>query len=139
MEGYEAGGSLPYGKLNARKQPYLRNFLHVWKSERRGRTRASPHIKSYVRLSPDSQTLAWFLLTSANLSKAAWGALEKKDSQLMIRSYELGTLHLGAGLGDVLPFDVPPTPYEESDEPWIVDIPYMNRRDTFGKTWPTVD
>ena len=31
----------------------------------------------------------WFLLTSANLSKAAWGALQKNNSQLMIRSYEV--------------------------------------------------
>lgn len=31
---------------------------------------------------------------SANLSKAAWGALEKNGAQLMIRSYELGVLFL---------------------------------------------
>lgn len=29
---------------------------------------------------------------SANLSKAAWGALEKKGTQLKIRSYEIGVL-----------------------------------------------
>ena len=29
---------------------------------------------------------------SANLSKAAWGALEKQKTQLMIRSYEIGVL-----------------------------------------------
>lgn len=29
------------------------------------------------------------LLTSSNLSKAAWGALQKNNSQLMIRSYEV--------------------------------------------------
>jgi hypothetical protein len=32
---------------------------------------------------------SWFCLTSANLSKAAWGALQKNNSQLMIRSYEV--------------------------------------------------
>ena len=31
---------------------------------------------------------------SCNLSKAAWGALEKKGSQLKIRSYEIGVLFL---------------------------------------------
>ncbi len=31
----------------------------------------------------------WFLLTSSNLSKAAWGSLVKSGSQLMIRSYEV--------------------------------------------------
>ena len=33
-------------------------------------------------------------LTSANLSKAAWGALQKGDSQLMIRNFEIGVLFL---------------------------------------------
>ena len=32
---------------------------------------------------------SWLLLTSSNLSKAAWGALQKNNSQLMIRSYEV--------------------------------------------------
>lgn len=32
---------------------------------------------------------SWFCLTSSNLSKAAWGALQKNNSQLMIRSYEV--------------------------------------------------
>lgn len=31
---------------------------------------------------------------SANLSKAAWGAMEKQGSQLKIRSYEIGVLFL---------------------------------------------
>lgn len=31
---------------------------------------------------------------SSNMSKAAWGALEKKGSQLKIRSYEIGVLFL---------------------------------------------
>ena len=36
----------------------------------------------------------FFFIFSANLSKAAWGALEKDGSQLMIRSYEIGVLFL---------------------------------------------
>lgn len=35
-----------------------------------------------------------FFLCSANLSKAAWGTLEKNGQQLMIRSYEIGILFL---------------------------------------------
>lgn len=31
---------------------------------------------------------------SANLSKAAWGALEKNNTQVMVRSYELGVLYV---------------------------------------------
>lgn len=34
------------------------------------------------------------MIDSANLSKAAWGALEKNNTQMMVRSYELGVLYL---------------------------------------------
>lgn len=34
------------------------------------------------------------VFASANLSKAAWGALEKNNTQMMVRSYELGVLFL---------------------------------------------
>lgn len=45
------------------------------------------------RFLPDSALYA-YLSHSANLSKAAWGALERNGAQLMIRSYELGVLFL---------------------------------------------
>ena len=51
-----------------------------------------------MRITPNSNNsesnaeIIWLLLTSSNLSKAAWGALQKKGKQLMIRSYELGVL-----------------------------------------------
>ena len=38
--------------------------------------------------------LAYMLLASHNLSKAAWGALEKKGAQLHIRHFEIGVLLL---------------------------------------------
>jgi hypothetical protein len=83
-----------------------------WKADSTKRTRASPHIKTYAKYSDDYKNLYWFLLTryalknmkkiynlqnllfSANLSKAAWGSFEKNETQLMIRSYELGVLFL---------------------------------------------
>ena len=40
------------------------------------------------------QQLAYLILTSHNLSKAAWGVLEKSGQQLHIRSFELGVLLL---------------------------------------------
>ena len=38
--------------------------------------------------------LSWFLLTSANLSMAAWGTKQSKMEKLYIKSYELGVLFL---------------------------------------------
>lgn len=54
-----------------------------------------PHIKTYCRWS--DKGLHWFLLTSANLSKAAWGAFNKGsnlDVPLRIMSYEAGVMFL---------------------------------------------
>jgi len=38
-----------------------------WKSDSCGRSWASPHIKSYTRVSPNSSQLAWFLVTRYQL------------------------------------------------------------------------
>mmetsp|Transcript_4315 Transcript_4315/g.13024 ORF Transcript_4315/g.13024 Transcript_4315/m.13024 type:complete len:138 (+) Transcript_4315:1421-1834(+) len=50
-----------------------------------------PHIKTYVRYS--ASRIFFALLTSANLSGAAWGSLNK-SGRFMVRSYELGALFL---------------------------------------------
>ncbi|TMS13603.1 Tyrosyl-DNA phosphodiesterase 1 [Larimichthys crocea] len=94
LEGYPAGGSLPYSIQTAQKQLWLHSYFHRWKANTTGRSHAMPHIKTYMRASPDFTQLAWFLVTSANLSKAAWGALEKNNTQVMVRSYELGVLYV---------------------------------------------
>ncbi|KAG8189466.1 hypothetical protein JTE90_018119 [Oedothorax gibbosus] len=152
LEGYPAGASLPYSIKVAQKQPYLKSFMHQWKSEKMGRSDASPHIKTYLRLSPDNSKMAWFLVTSANLSKAAWGSMEKKGTQFMIRSYELGVLFLPelfktdffstpeSSTSEIskifpIPFDIPLIPYSENDQPWIWDIPHVKAPDRHGQMW----
>lgn len=50
-----------------------------------------PHIKSYTRISPDLKSIPWFLLTSANLSKAAWG-VQRNNHYIM--SYEAGVIFI---------------------------------------------
>ncbi|XP_062087520.1 tyrosyl-DNA phosphodiesterase 1 [Humulus lupulus] len=91
LEGYAAGNAIPSPMKNVEKA-FLQKYWAKWKASHTGRCRAMPHIKTYTRY--NNQKLAWFLLTSSNLSKAAWGALQKNNSQLMIRSYELGVLIL---------------------------------------------
>lgn len=91
LEGYAAGNAVPSPLKNVEKE-FLKKYWAKWKASHTGRCHSMPHIKTYTRYK--GQKLAWFLLTSANLSKAAWGALQKKNSQLMIRSYELGVLFL---------------------------------------------
>ncbi|XP_053459848.1 tyrosyl-DNA phosphodiesterase 1 isoform X3 [Nycticebus coucang] len=155
LEGYPAGGSLPYGIQTAEKQNWLHSYFHKWSAETSGRSHAMPHIKTYMRPSPDFSKIAWFLVTSANLSKAAWGALEKNGAQLMIRSYELGVLFLPSAFGlesfkvkqkffssnkepmatFPVPYDLPPELYGNKDRPWIWNIPYVKAPDTHGNMW----
>ncbi|KAM7542936.1 hypothetical protein Aperf_G00000008999 [Anoplocephala perfoliata] len=146
LEGYSAGGCLPYSAQVASRQPWLRLFLHDWVGSSPGISRAAPHIKSYCRCSPDGESVAWFLLTSANLSKAAWGCYQVNKSQFMIRSYELGVLFTPditeAKSDDELltlnnfpvPYKLPPVIYDVDDEPWVWDVPY-HEPDSHGNTW----
>ena len=79
-----------------------------------GRKRAAPHIKTYMRLShpeePERTVVDWALVTSANLSKQAWGEGLGKDGLVRVCSYELGVLvapsmfaeSMGQGEGDVV-------------------------------------
>jgi len=53
---------------------------------------------SLARMSKDAQSIAWVCLTSSNLSKAAWGTLQKNNSQLFCRHWELGLLFTPATL-----------------------------------------
>eukprot|EP00238_Polyblepharides_amylifera_P002102 CAMPEP_0196589920 /NCGR_PEP_ID=MMETSP1081-20130531/65019_1 /TAXON_ID=36882 /ORGANISM="Pyramimonas amylifera, Strain CCMP720" /LENGTH=421 /DNA_ID=CAMNT_0041912857 /DNA_START=72 /DNA_END=1337 /DNA_ORIENTATION=- len=97
--GYTAGCSFPSSAKNVSQvEPRL---WHKWEAGHSGRQKVMPHMKSFTRY--QGGRLAWFLLSSSNLSQSAWGSLQKQASQLFVRSYELGVLispsTLGARLG----------------------------------------
>ncbi|KAM7165475.1 tyrosyl-DNA phosphodiesterase 1 isoform 3-T5 [Macrochelys suwanniensis] len=98
LEGYPAGGSLPYSIQTAQKQLWLHSYFH------------------------------------ANLSKAAWGALEKNGTQLMIRSYELGVLFLPSAFGlDTGYFHVKKKMFSGSNEPVTsFPVPYDLPPEQYG-------
>lgn len=86
LEGYQAGGSIPASTKNMKS--FIRSRLYHWNPE----NRAMPHLKTYA-LGIDSD-MQWFMLSSANLSRAAWGTEQKNGTQFMTRSYELGVLFI---------------------------------------------
>eukprot|EP00667_Euglena_gracilis_P020335 EG_transcript_21999 len=99
--GYPAGGSLPATVQNWERAAFLRPHLCTWRGAdgpptlSQARQQSTPHIKTYLRYNAaDPDDLQWLLLTSCNLSKAAWGEEQKGGSQLKILSYELGVLFL---------------------------------------------
>lgn len=95
LEGYAAGGSLPLSSKN--NHSWLKDrFFARYDCEHNDRKRVTPHMKSYCRFS--GQSFPWFLLTSSNMSKAAWGEMQKGESQLCVRNYEIGVLFIPEAL-----------------------------------------
>lgn len=57
------------------------------------RSRAAPHIKTYIRFSDASMTkIDWAMVTSANLSTQAWGSAVSPGGEVKVQSYELGVV-----------------------------------------------
>lgn len=123
-----------FNKWLNRQPLYIFIFSH-WMADVTGRSRVMPHIKSYCRISPCLTKLAWFLLTSANISKSAWGGNIQRDSSVYVRSYEVGVMFLPHFFDEeyffisnvnvdeekkLFPFmyDLPLTSYNSSDYPW---------------------
>ena len=133
LDGIFGGGCLPYRRNVHEKQPWIRDYFHQWRSDKFDRTKAMPHIKTYAQI--EGQRSNYILLTSANLSKAAWGKLNKAGDKLHIMSYEAGVLLLPKFvLGDneetfdlsqnrvLLPYDVPLTKFSDEDVPFFYDF-----------------
>jgi tyrosyl-DNA phosphodiesterase-1 len=109
LNGYASGGSI-HTKIQSPQQEkqlqYLRPHFCHWANdapngrilpadcEKRdgGRKRAAPHIKTYIRYAMDTDTIDWALLTSANLSKQAWGDVAMKSGEVRVASWEIGVL-----------------------------------------------
>lgn len=94
-----------------------------------------PHIKTYCRISPCLKKLAWFLITSANISKSGWGRKPTNDGGVITTNYEIGVMFIPKFFGEkyfeidktwssvnnkVFPFiyDLPLTKYTSNDLPW---------------------
>uniref|UniRef100_A0A1I7TQE0 Tyrosyl-DNA phosphodiesterase 1 n=1 Tax=Caenorhabditis tropicalis TaxID=1561998 RepID=A0A1I7TQE0_9PELO len=130
-QGYGAAGSFPYKRSVHLRQPWLKSSMCKWRSKTRDRTQAAPHCKSYVKF--DKRVPQWQLVTSANVSKAAWG-MEKpyrNRTQLFIRSWEMGVLITDPSRFNI-PFDYPLVPYGDADEPFFSDVKHL-KPDAFNQ------
>jgi tyrosyl-DNA phosphodiesterase 1 len=129
IDGYQAGGAIcmPHKNLNQ----VVRTRLHHYRSSHPAHAHIPPHIKCYTRVGRHG-CMPWYCLTSANMSSAAWGALQKKDTQLFIRHFEMGVLflpqlsacrfsysaqHSNRASAFSLPYLYPPAQYVD-EEPW---------------------
>lgn len=138
-DGRLGAGCLPYGSDTHKKQQWLTAFMYQWKASERFRSQAMPHIKTYSRWM--NKKLYWFILTSANLSKAAWGSFNKAKKNgisLRVNNYEAGVMffpkcitgtdYFSLDVNDkttpVFPtvYDMPLVKYTITDQPWLSDI-----------------
>ncbi|RYO80846.1 hypothetical protein DL766_008961 [Monosporascus sp. MC13-8B] len=186
LDGYASGGSI-HTKIQSAQQKkqlqYLRPIFCHWANDcdkgvlqdgparEGGRKRAAPHIKTYIRYcggdgNGDGERTAidWALLTSANISKQAWGeaATNNGSGQIRIASWEIGVLvwpELLAGRGARMvgmfgrdlpgrddldgdgplvglrvPYSLPLQRYGDGEVPWVATASY-SEPDWKGQTW----
>lgn len=123
-DGILGGGCLPYGNQVHQKQGWLQQFLYQWKANGRYRSHAMPHIKTYCRWT--DKKLHWFVLTSANVSRAAWGSFNKSSSinvPLRINNYEAGVMFLPQFITGTDYFSLDPNDTTTPTFPMVYDIP----------------
>ncbi|KAJ6444480.1 tyrosyl-DNA phosphodiesterase [Purpureocillium lavendulum] len=179
LDGYASGGSI-HTKIQSQQQAkqlqYLRPMFHHWANDSEngrsvaadaetadgGRNRAAPHIKTYIRYN-SSGSLDWALLTSANLSKQAWGETAKPTGEMRVASWEIGVLtwpelygedsvmlgtfnadtpaldaeeHRGRShvVGLRIPYSLPLQRYGTDEVPWVPTMTHTIP-DRLGRTW----
>ncbi|KUJ16796.1 tyrosyl-DNA phosphodiesterase [Mollisia scopiformis] len=175
LNGYASGSAIHTKIQSAQQQKqlqYLKPLFCHWAGDGgstpppthdAGRKRAAPHIKTYTRFTDSTRTaIDWMLVTSANLSKQAWGEATNSAGDIRICSYELGVLVWPALFGEKstmvptfksdtptvdaensgtelivgarMPYDFPLVPYGKDDEPWCATASYTEP-DWKGETW----
>jgi tyrosyl-DNA phosphodiesterase-1 len=111
LNGYASGGSIHMKSQTSNMRAQIERFKELFvcwchdfddpddmsstspRKQNALRQEAAPHIKTYVRLNSSYDSITWALLTSANLSKQAWGEVHnKKTNHVSIASYEIGVL-----------------------------------------------
>jgi tyrosyl-DNA phosphodiesterase-1 len=179
LEGYRSGSSIHMKTTSTTGKPQilrLRSRFCQWspgledheqvhgKEWRDGlRGPAAPHVKTFMRFSYDFKKIEWALLTSANLSKQAWGEMPNKEGKVRICSYEVGVMvfpQLFSENGKIemvpsfgkdtlevarkeentvqiplrMPYGLPPIPYQAEQVAWSTDVVH-NGQDRHGRKW----
>jgi len=114
VEGFAGGGSVP-GRVKNLEKPFLKPLYHRWTKRHDNvsndpfRTaRHIPHIKTVVQPASsggDDRSIDWLLLSSHNLSKAAWGTVQNNHKsggkECFIAHWELGVFVAGSTLLEI--------------------------------------
>lgn len=96
VDGWMSGGSLCLREKSITDAPHLLRLMIHYMPLQNDRKTVPPHIKSYWKVYSDG-TLGWMCLTSSNLSKSAWGEIQK-GPKFTMNNYEVGVLFLPSAL-----------------------------------------
>jgi tyrosyl-DNA phosphodiesterase-1 len=149
FHGYVMGGSL-CGSRASFDLECIRNRFVKFLPVNESRRDITPHMKSYCCFDSGagqsqsgatnatgsmSANLAHYILTSANLSKQAWGELQKNETQFAIRNFEMGVLIMASDVDELS--SAPKRPLHSSDRgadlatslnvPIVVDLRNLKR------------
>ncbi|RFU75970.1 tyrosyl-dna phosphodiesterase 1 [Trichoderma arundinaceum] len=162
LDGYDSGASI-HAKIESpqhiQQLHYLHPMLYHWAKDSvngpevldgtpirgdSGRNRAAPHIKTYIRFNKDN-SIAWAMLTSANMSKQAWGdapkLTERKTREVKVASWEVGVLVWpellckdGVMVSSFQSDTPDASPFAEGQRPLIgLRVPYSMPLQAYGK------
>ncbi|TDZ40563.1 putative tyrosyl-DNA phosphodiesterase [Colletotrichum spinosum] len=176
LDGYASGGSI-HTKIQSQQQAkqlaYMRPLFCHWANDspsgkplpetaeirEAGRQRAAPHIKTYIRYGEKS--IDWALVTSANISKQAWGEAAGASQEVRIASWEVGVLIWPSIIADEammletfqqdtpprdaagghrpvvrlrIPYNLPLQHYGQDEIPWVASMVHVEP-DRMGRVW----
>ncbi|RYR80302.1 hypothetical protein AA0119_g187 [Alternaria tenuissima] len=138
LDGYASGGSIHWKLQSAQQQKqleYMHPTLCHWKhvssdglpKRQAHRGPAAPHIKTYIRFGDEEhRTIDWAMVTSANLSKQAWGDVVNKKEEVWIQSWEAGVVIWPGLYAQTQSEEVAVIPVFGADTPEPADLPALN-------------
>ncbi|CAG9763641.1 unnamed protein product [Ceutorhynchus assimilis] len=112
---------LSYSRAVHAEQSWLTKYLCKWVPADSIKMPAIPHLKTYASVDSEMRRANWFLLTSANMSQAAWGSNSLDQSTSFIKSFEAGVLFIPECCTDSESFSLVDS--EDADQHFL-QLPY---------------
>ncbi|KAF7212691.1 transcript variant X1 [Nothobranchius furzeri] len=155
LEGFPAGGSLPYSIQTAQKQLWLHSYFHSSASRNPASTLYPPHLRTrrvspvFTQRSSPISVLSWpSSIGPSALRSVSWTVCPPcfHSSHLLcawpaqpdMKTFPIDETPFpvsSSTSGFPVPFDLPPTSYSPKDQPWIWNISYSQEPDTHGNIW----
>jgi tyrosyl-DNA phosphodiesterase-1 len=121
--GMRAGGMIHLNSKTLSGKEFPRHALCDYENTLKSQLK---HLAQKIMVHKSEPTLSrgsvgWLYIGSHNMSMAAWGRLQKQESQLQISNFELGVFFKKIPSNTPIPFKLPAREYTKSDEPFVLD------------------